>query len=323
MLSFFLFFLCLFSIQGYASTSADCSAPGVVTGTNYTFYITFHDKHSVHHYCANGTEMPHLADISGNNIQMRGMVLTDNNQFLVANGDNDDSLIFGAGDCGTNDFTDFVTTDVAHPYGLALGINPNLVGSHPTFSTILYSSNQITNDVTYHVMQADNSSVYGHDGSFVGNFKDIRGIAVNPENWQLIVADEGGDMVSVFAQSGDLVGQIPVSSPIGLYVLNGLLYVSSNDNNFPAVYEYDLNGIESGEGGATYQLQRVFFLSNPIDLSHPTGIDSCGDDLLVISQVNRNVYRFSLATGESKGLVVAGFDDDPEQILILGCVYGS
>lgn len=264
-----------------------------------------------------------MADQSGNNIQMRGMLLTSNNEFLVANGDTDNSLIFGSGDCGNDEFTDFVTTDVAHPYGLAMGLNPNLVGSHPTFSTILYSSNQVTNDVTYHVMEADNSSVYGHDGSFVGKFKDIRGIAVNPENWELIVADEGGDLVSVFDQSGDLVGEIPVSAPIGLYVLNGLLYVSSNDGNFPAVYEYDLNGIEQAEKGATYQLQRVLFTSNPADLAHPTGIDSCGDDLLVISQENRVVFRFSLESGECEGVVVADFDDDPEQILVLGCAYDS
>ena len=283
------------------------------------------------------------------------MILTSNQEFLVANGDADNSVIFGSISCGEKDYDVFANTKLAHPYGLGLGLNPNLVGDHPNNSTILYSSNQNSLEISFHVLHPDNSSVYGHDGVF-GNpkkkFKQLRGLVVWEETWEVFVADEGSDEVVVFDQLGEQIGEIAVSAPIALYISKGVLYVSSNDNEFPAVYAYSLSdslkrrstttittttttttsslssSITSTTSTTTkttptssnlFELQTVFFTPIPQDFSHPVGIGSCGDDLLVLSQDNQNLLKFSISMGKYVGVVMSELKDAPEQILVLNC----
>ena len=254
------------------------------------------------------------------------MLLTDNQQFIVANGDASNSVIFGSTSCGRKSYDDLATTKLAHPYGLGLGQNPNLVGDHPDNSTILYSSNQNSLEITFHVLHPDNTSVYGHDGVFgypTKAFKQLRGLAVWDKTWEVFAADEGADSVVVFNQLGQQIGVIGVSAPIALYVSDGILYVSSNDKEFPAVYAYSLDAQlakRNEDPTADYELETVFFTPNPQDFAHPVGMGSCGDDLLVLSQDNRSLLKFSISEGRFVENVMGDLKDDPEQLLVLNCL---
>jgi DNA-binding beta-propeller fold protein YncE len=236
----------------------------------------------------------------------------DNGNMVVANADSSDSKLLLGTECGIATVDTLSSKDLSHPYGVAAGFNPTLTEGYPENTTVIYASNQNSLVVSYYVLDETLSEVqdYGIFGPN-GFFDKIRGTTVNPLTQELILADEGVNIVYFLDANGQVSRYIKVSNPIGTYVSDGILFVSSNDDDHPAVYAYNLT--DSLTLVATYQTPKV------MDLSHPCGISSCGDDLLILSQDNRSLLVFSKSTAKYLRTIITGFGDDPEQIIVLNC----
>jgi len=273
----------------------------------FDFYVTFHqDIKNVYHYNNNGKLLGMVLGSTKHLKELRGMYIFHNNANLViANAYHNDSKIVHAKRCGTErDGPQTLTrSHLSHPYGVAAGHNEGL-GDH----AILYCTNQNTNQITFYKMDKTNSSVTG--GGFFGPdsyFEQLRGITVHPGTMEVIVADESLNEVLFLNSTGEVSMTISVSSPIGVYIADGVLYVSSNSQKHPAVYSYDLD---------TLELQQTFKSS---ELGHPCGISSCRDQLLVLSQESMSLLVFNTTTSEFLGTLIDSFGDIPEQVLTLNC----
>ena len=302
--------LSFLSVPSRSQTSS-CLAPS----QTYTFYVTFHqDISNIYHYDQNGaflgTVFPNTKGVS----ELRGMLLYPNGNLIVANADSSDSKLLIGDGCGTQSQGTLTSKDLSHPYGVCSGTNPVLTSGYPDGTAVVYATNQNSLRVSYYVMDPTLSTVekngyFGPDNFFV----KIRGSAVDPATQQVIVADEGANITYFLDANGQIARTIKVSNPIGTYVSDGILYISSNDDSVPAVYAYNLSD----------SLRRVATYQTPIvgDLSHPCGIGSCGDDLLVLSQNTHTLRVFSKSTTKYLRTIISGFGDDPEQLIVLNCQY--
>ena len=242
--------------------------------------------------------------------ELRGMVLLPDGNLLVANAYEGNSKVVTSFGCGIEQIPETLTSqDLSHPYGLALGINPNLSRN----GTILYVSNQDTLEVTYYVLtDLENGPKVVDHGIFGPQnfFEQIRGIAMYPRTQELIVADESLDKVYFLSLDGAVNRSIKVTKPIGTYVSGSVLYVSSNSNSHPAAYSFDLE---------TLKQIREFQTPKVSDLGHPCGIASCQDRLLVLGQDTQSLFVFNSTSGDYLQTLVTGFSDTPEQIITLNC----
>ena len=303
-----------FFISLSVASPATCLAYDPANPSTYSYYVTFHaDVKNIHHYSELGQFIGRVFPDSEGVSELRGMLLFENGNLITANAYKYDSKLFIGSECGLATKNTLTNSNLSHPYGLANGDNPVILSAYPNGTTVVYATNQDSLVVSYYVLDDTLSNVVGSGIFGQNSFLKPRGAAVDPITQQLIVADEDANNVYFLDFYGNLARDIMVPSPIGTYVSENILYVSSNDDSVPAVYAYNLSN--------SLVMTNIYQTPNISDMGHPCGISSCNDDLLVLSQDTRSLIVFSKSTAKYRATVINDFGDDPEQIIALNC-YG-
>jgi len=200
----------------------------------------------------------------------------------------DDTIITTSG-CGNSPNLFSSDKNLDHPYGVAIDVSLSR----------LYISNQNGDNVIYFSVTGGKSTV------FASSVPNPRGIAVDPVTSDVYVASEDAKAVFVFDKNGKKKNTIPINIPVGVYVDDGLVYISNRGNN-PATYSFNMT---TGEKVITYKSTD----------SHPTGIIVSSGILYVLGQTNQQLTRYNLQTGANLGPMINFTDDYPEQIIFGPC----
>ena len=125
-------------------------------------------------------------------------MLLSNGNLLVANAHKTDSSIMLFGGCdgsGQRQFiSDFITTDISHPYGLALGAEVSQGGAD-----VIWVSNQDTFDVTQFGAA---SGAFQQQVKQFGS-EELRSLAYDQKASVLYVANENEDAVLAYDTKSD------------------------------------------------------------------------------------------------------------------------
>jgi len=257
-----------------------------------SFYITFHGGKSgfnnVAVYSLNGTNLGNLLQNEDGHASLRGLAYNTTDATIYIASAKDNTLITTNG-CsnGVNVFSD--SSDLVHPYGVALDCTLNRA----------YVSNQDGNNVVY--FKAVGSSAV----EFASGVTNPRGIAVDKTTSNVYVASEDLKAVLGYDQNGNQIRKFSVDIPIGVYIDDGVLYISNRGVD-PGTFAYNLT---SGVKIMTYASE------DP----HPTGIVLDKGILYVLGQTNQMLYHYNAVTGQSLGSLVSFKDDYPEQIILGPC----
>jgi len=215
-----------------------------------------------------------------------------NNTLFVANSFKGDSRLLIVDNYGFGSVSTFTTTNLAHPYGLAVCPSSN----------ILYATNQDNNLVT----QYDLKSGKPVGSGVFAKVSNPRGVACD-ESGHVLVASEGSNALLVYDLQGNLLLSLPVYHPTGVTAANGIVFVSSDDPTNPAVYSYE---IATGKSLNTFK--------TPHDgLNHPAGLVVDEEDLYALGQDKQELLHFKAFTGEYVGKLAENLPDLPEAIFVV------
>jgi DNA-binding beta-propeller fold protein YncE len=258
------------------------------------FYITFHGGNTgypnIGVYSITGTFLGDLLSSENGHSSLRSLVLAPSIHTLYICSAYDNTLLSCRG-CGNQSSVNVISSDssLKHPYGIAIDeINTGRI----------YISNQNGDNVIAF------NSILSPPVVFAPTVPNPRGIAVDPRTGDVYVGSEQNSVVMVYSKLGIIKKILPVKVPIGVYINQGLLYVS--DHGKPSgVYAYNMT---TGEKILTYAIPDA----------HPTGITYYNGILYVLGQDTWKLYQYNARTGQALGSIIT-FKDYPEQIILGPC----
>lgn len=169
--------------------------------------------------------------------------------------------------------------------------------------------------------EPSNESFALFDGSFVQfgrpeihNEKEqgIRSILWVKNSTELWIANEDINQVIIVNREGQYIGNIIMSSPIGLYASDDrpqVVYIGSKGKKIGSVYAINIH---------SHKVLKTF---QSIGMKHPTGITSYHDVLYVGDQTRNAVLAFNITTSRVIKMVIPStkIKGDIEQLAISQC----
>jgi len=191
-----------------------------------------------------------------------------------------------------------------HPYGVSINDDIFYVSNQDTNSLLRYS---LASGKPLPLPIALKNSAYPPGTFAIMKKGTARGITLDGEK-RLYVANDLDGVIVYNISSGYINHTIEIPRPIGLFYdfITNLLYVGSDDTN-PTVISFVLPSMN---------LKQVFSDSK---MTHPSGILVYNEILYVLSNDNKKLIAFDVATGKKIGTIISKFPDKPEQIILSPC----
>jgi len=284
----------------------------------------------VYKYSRDGCAYGNILDPSAAVSQPRDMLMYDENNFVLANAEDSESKLWIFGICGSNGVRPlkgvFVNNTqypgLSHPYGVAKSpTNDIYVSSQHTDNVLRFYGISNPNPgkavpfPAYINQTAPPRGTSWYEGTFVqygapnqhpDSEQGIRGIAFDGAG-RLFVNNQDLPNMTVYNDSGFVVGQVPIQNAIGIHYDPDTKYMFVGSKSSTGVVAVDTSNLK---------IVKQYTYSK---MTHPAGIVTYQGILYVLDQDTESLFTFNVSSQAFINTVVTNFPDDVEGIILSNC----